>query len=61
MFMVVRHSRHCDFDCVVFYSEPRARPSFQELVDKLKEMQRQCAIQHQAERASAGDSAQKEV
>ncbi|XP_057809745.1 uncharacterized protein LOC131024241 isoform X2 [Salvia miltiorrhiza] len=40
-------------------SEPRSRPSFQELVDQLKDMQRRCAIQHQAERAGSGDAAQK--
>ncbi|KAG6433651.1 hypothetical protein SASPL_105266 [Salvia splendens] len=40
-------------------SEPHSRPSFQELVDKLKEMQRRCAIQHQAKCASARDAAQK--
>ncbi|XP_047980353.1 serine/threonine-protein kinase BCK1/SLK1/SSP31-like isoform X1 [Salvia hispanica] len=40
-------------------SEPHSRPSFQELVDKLKEMQKRCAIQHQAERAGARDAAQK--
>lgn len=47
------------FRCILIYSEPHSRPSFQELVDKLKEMQRQCAIQHQAERAGARDATQK--
>ncbi|KAH6808604.1 PAS domain-containing protein tyrosine kinase family protein [Perilla frutescens var. frutescens] len=41
-------------------SEPRSRPSFLELVDKLKDMQRRSAIQHQAERAGAGEASQKE-
>ncbi|KAH6833076.1 PAS domain-containing protein tyrosine kinase family protein [Perilla frutescens var. hirtella] len=37
-------------------SETQCRPSFQELVEKLKEMQRQCAIQMQAGRAAAADA-----
>ncbi|KAK6146238.1 hypothetical protein DH2020_020107 [Rehmannia glutinosa] len=41
-----------------WHSEPQSRPSFQELVEKLKDMQRQYVIQFQAERAVAG---QKEV
>ncbi|KAL3648566.1 hypothetical protein CASFOL_004969 [Castilleja foliolosa] len=42
-------------------SEPQCRPSFQELVEKLREMQRKYAIQHQAGRAAAVDASQKEV
>ncbi|KAL0376350.1 UNVERIFIED_CONTAM: putative serine/threonine-protein kinase SIS8 [Sesamum calycinum] len=44
-----------------WHSEPRCRPSFQELVDKLKELQRQYAIQYQAGRAVAGDASHKEL
>ncbi|XP_057806094.1 uncharacterized protein LOC131021033 [Salvia miltiorrhiza] len=36
-----------------WHSEPQCRPSFQELMEKLKDMQRQCAIQMQAGRAAA--------
>lgn len=36
-----------------YCSEPQSRPSFQELMEKLKDMQRQCAIQMQAGRAAA--------
>ncbi|KAG6398635.1 hypothetical protein SASPL_140102 [Salvia splendens] len=36
-----------------WHSEPQSRPSFQELMEKLKDMQRQCAIQMQAGRAAA--------
>ncbi|KAL0368165.1 UNVERIFIED_CONTAM: Serine/threonine-protein kinase EDR1 [Sesamum calycinum] len=42
-----------------WHSEPQSRPSFQELMEKLKDMQRQHAIQSQAMRA-AGDASQKE-
>ncbi|XP_015061320.1 probable serine/threonine-protein kinase DDB_G0272254 isoform X1 [Solanum pennellii] len=41
-------------------SEPQSRPSFQELVEKLKDLQRQYVIQAQAARSTAGDSCQKE-
>lgn len=41
-------------------SEPQCRPSFQELMEKLKDMQRQCAIQLQAGRAAAADAGRKE-
>ncbi|KAL0457502.1 UNVERIFIED_CONTAM: putative serine/threonine-protein kinase SIS8 [Sesamum latifolium] len=44
-----------------WHSEPRCRPSFQELVEKLKELQRQYAIQYQAGRAVAGDASHKEL
>ncbi|MCD7464220.1 hypothetical protein HAX54_052311 [Datura stramonium] len=41
-------------------SDPQCRPSFQELVEKLKDLQRQYVIQAQAARSTAGDSSQKE-
>ncbi|KAL3505623.1 hypothetical protein ACH5RR_031005 [Cinchona calisaya] len=41
-------------------SEPQSRPTFQELVERLRDLQRQYAIQFQATRAVAGDSCQKE-
>lgn len=43
--------------CPVEHSEPQLRPSFQELMEKLKDMLRQCAIQMQAGRAAAADAA----
>nr|GMD89275.1 probable serine/threonine-protein kinase DDB_G0272254 isoform X2 [Ipomoea batatas]GME06227.1 probable serine/threonine-protein kinase DDB_G0272254 isoform X2 [Ipomoea batatas]GME20160.1 probable serine/threonine-protein kinase DDB_G0272254 isoform X2 [Ipomoea batatas]GME20161.1 probable serine/threonine-protein kinase DDB_G0272254 isoform X2 [Ipomoea batatas] len=43
-----------------WHSEPQCRPSFQELVDKFKDLQRQCAIQIQAARNAAMESSQKE-
>ncbi|KAK2990233.1 hypothetical protein RJ640_014685 [Escallonia rubra] len=42
-------------------SEPQSRPTFQELLEKLKDLQRQYAIQFQATRSTAGDSSQKEL
>lgn len=45
---------------IVEFSEPQCRPSFQELVDKFKDLQRQCAIQIQAARNAAMESSQKE-
>ncbi|KAH0728156.1 hypothetical protein KY284_004021 [Solanum tuberosum] len=44
-----------------WHSEPQLRPTFLELVDKLKDMLRQYAIQAQAARNVAGDSSQKEL
>nr|XP_016482523.1 PREDICTED: mitogen-activated protein kinase kinase kinase 13-like isoform X2 [Nicotiana tabacum] len=46
-----------------WHSEPQLRPTFLELVDKLKDLLRQCAIQAQAARNVnvAGDSSQKEL
>ncbi|KAK6772776.1 hypothetical protein RDI58_028014 [Solanum bulbocastanum] len=41
-------------------SEPQSRPSFQELMEKLKDLQRRYVIQAQAARSTAGDSSQKE-
>ncbi|GFQ05189.1 serine/threonine-protein kinase edr1 [Phtheirospermum japonicum] len=43
------------------HSEPQSRPSFQELVEKLKDMQRQNTIQVQAARAAAAEAGQKEL
>ncbi|KAG8370526.1 hypothetical protein BUALT_Bualt14G0126000 [Buddleja alternifolia] len=43
-----------------WHSEPKSRPSFQELMEKLKDLHRQYAIQFQAGRAAAGDATQKE-
>ncbi|KAG4157384.1 hypothetical protein ERO13_D02G059700v2 [Gossypium hirsutum] len=40
-------------------SDPRSRPTFLELMDKLRELQRRCAIQLQQARNSAGDCSQK--
>ncbi|KAL5541977.1 hypothetical protein UlMin_009687 [Ulmus minor] len=42
-------------------TEPSLRPSFQELLDKLRDLQRQCTLQFQAARSAAGDNTQKEV
>ncbi|KAJ8573941.1 hypothetical protein K7X08_010452 [Anisodus acutangulus] len=44
-----------------WHSEPQLRPTFLELVDKLKDMLRQYAIQAQAARNVAGDKSQKEL
>lgn len=43
-----------------WHSDPKCRPTFQELVERLKEMQRQYAIQFQAARAAAVDTSHKE-
>ncbi|XP_009602499.1 uncharacterized protein [Nicotiana tomentosiformis] len=43
-----------------WHSEPQCRPSFQELVEKLKDLQRQYIIQAQTARNAGGDSSQKE-
>ncbi|XP_059632809.1 uncharacterized protein LOC132275359 [Cornus florida] len=42
-------------------SEPQCRPTFQELLEKLKDLQRQYTIQFQAARFATGDSSQKEL
>lgn len=42
-------------------SEPQLRPTFLELVDNLKDLLRQCAIQAQAAGNVLGDSSQKEL
>ncbi|XP_059646278.1 uncharacterized protein LOC132291639 [Cornus florida] len=42
-------------------SEPRCRPTFQELLEKFKDLQRQCSFQYQASRTAPGDSSQKEL
>lgn len=44
-----------------WHSEPQLRPTFLELVDKLKDMLRQYAIQAQAARNVAGGNSQKEL
>lgn len=44
-----------------WHSEPQSRPTFQELVERLRDLQRQYAIQFQASRAGIGDSSQKEL
>ena len=41
-------------------SDPAQRPTFQELVERLRELQRRYAIQLQAARSASGDSNQKE-
>ncbi|KAJ6429618.1 hypothetical protein OIU84_021093 [Salix udensis] len=43
-----------------WHSDPRCRPTFQELLEKLRDLQRQYAIQVQAARSATGDSTQKE-
>ncbi|KAF2289059.1 hypothetical protein GH714_025540 [Hevea brasiliensis] len=42
-------------------SDPQCRPTFQELLEKLRDMQRQYTIQFQAARSAAGDNTQKEL
>ncbi|XP_038719120.1 uncharacterized protein LOC120011982 isoform X3 [Tripterygium wilfordii] len=43
-----------------WHSDAHCRPTFQEILEKLKDLQRQYAIQIQAARSIAGDSTQKE-
>ncbi|GMJ08367.1 hypothetical protein like AT5G49470 [Hibiscus trionum] len=43
-----------------WHSEPQCRPTFQELVDKLRDLQRQYTIQFQQSRNVGGDGSQKE-
>ncbi|KAL6193635.1 hypothetical protein ACLB2K_034719 [Fragaria x ananassa] len=43
-----------------WHSDPALRPTFQELLEKLRDLQRQYALQFQAARSAAGDSTQKE-
>ncbi|KAJ4850352.1 hypothetical protein Tsubulata_035985 [Turnera subulata] len=43
-----------------WHSDPKSRPTFQELVERLRDMQRQYAIQLQAARSASADGAQKE-
>ncbi|KAG8499552.1 hypothetical protein CXB51_006151 [Gossypium anomalum] len=54
---------NCDLTCeTITFSEtsdPRSRPTFLELMDKLRELQRRCTIQFQQARNSAGDGSQK--
>lgn len=42
-------------------SEPQKRPTFQELLERLKDLQRQYAIEFQAARATSADATQKEL
>ncbi|KAL9389294.1 hypothetical protein Peur_017899 [Populus x canadensis] len=44
-----------------WHSDPQCRPTFQELLEKLRDLQRQYAIQFQAARSAAGDNTQKEL
>ncbi|KAJ6312325.1 hypothetical protein OIU77_013958 [Salix suchowensis] len=44
-----------------WHSDPQCRPTFQELLEKLKDLQRQYAIQLQAARSAAGDNTRKEL
>ncbi|KAL2459329.1 PAS domain-containing protein tyrosine kinase family protein [Forsythia ovata] len=44
-----------------WHSEPQRRPTFQELVERLKDLQRQYTIQFHAGRAIAGDGSHKEL
>ncbi|XP_057957359.1 mitogen-activated protein kinase kinase kinase 1-like isoform X2 [Malania oleifera] len=44
-----------------WHSEPHCRPTFQELLESLKDLQRQFAMQFQAARSAAGDNAQKDL
>ena len=42
-------------------SDPRSRPTFQELLGKFEDILRQQTMQFQAARAAAGDNTQKEL
>ncbi|KAI9195565.1 hypothetical protein LWI28_016111 [Acer negundo] len=44
-----------------WHSDPQLRPSFQELLEILRDLQRKYTIQYQASRSTAGDSSQKEL
>jgi serine/threonine protein kinase len=44
-----------------WHSDPTLRPTFQELLERLRDLQRQFALQFQAARSAAGDGAQKEL
>ncbi|WJZ86691.1 hypothetical protein VitviT2T_006125 [Vitis vinifera] len=44
-----------------WHSDPRSRPTFQELLGKFKDILRQQTMQFQAARAAAGDNTQKEL
>lgn len=46
---------------VVKTRDAACRPTFQELLQRLRELQRQYALQFQAARSAAVDSAQKEL
>jgi len=40
-------------------SDPQRRPSFQELLERLRELQKKCALQVQMQRSTAGKGAKK--
>ncbi|KAK1292034.1 Serine/threonine-protein kinase EDR1 [Acorus calamus] len=42
-----------------WHSEPQCRPTFQELLDRFKDLQRQYAIQVQTQRSASGDAPQR--
>ncbi|PON64947.1 Phytochrome [Parasponia andersonii] len=44
-----------------WHSDPAHRPTFQELLERLRELQRQYALQFQAASSASGDSTQKEL
>ncbi|KAK6930286.1 PAS fold [Dillenia turbinata] len=44
-----------------WHNDPQCRPSFQELLDRLKDLQRQYTIQFQAARSASGDNSQREI
>ncbi|KAK6913682.1 Serine-threonine/tyrosine-protein kinase, catalytic domain [Dillenia turbinata] len=44
-----------------WHNDPQCRPSFQELLDRLKDLQRQYTIQFQAARSASGDNSQREL
>ncbi|PKI48073.1 hypothetical protein CRG98_031517 [Punica granatum] len=43
-----------------WHNDPQSRPSFQELLEKLKDLQRRYALQFQAARSAAADAAQRD-
>lgn len=57
---------HANIANLVMYNfvktrDPACRPTFQELLQRFRELQRQYALQFQAARSAAVDSAQKEL
>lgn len=46
---------------IIETSDPASRPPFQELLEKLRELQRHYNLQFQAARSAAGDNTQKEL
>ncbi|KAJ6806175.1 putative serine/threonine-protein kinase [Iris pallida] len=41
-----------------WHSDPQCRPTFQELLERFKDLQRQCAVQSQMQRSAHGDATQ---